>query len=141
MKFRKNAKALSPVIASVILIAVTVAVALAVAVYMINLTNQFQGVEQIAVTRLTWTPNNQFAMIVNNTGTKDLTINHLEWNYALITTVTPTLPATLKTGNSLTLTATLSSNYVNGTGYDITVATSSSYKFTDHYIGGTNIGS
>jgi hypothetical protein len=47
-----------------------------------------------------------------------------------------TLPLPLKAGDTATLTVTFA--YVNGTAYDISVVTSSGYKFTDHFIGGND---
>ena len=55
-KFAKNAKALSPVIASIILIAVTVAVSVVVAAWMGGLTLGFMGsAEQASITNVVLT--------------------------------------------------------------------------------------
>ena len=52
-KFKKNAKALSPVIATIILIAVTVAVSVVVAAWMGALTIGFMGnAEQASITNV-----------------------------------------------------------------------------------------
>ncbi len=52
-KFRKNAKALSPVVASIILIAVTVAVSVVVAAWMGGMTIGLMGnAEQVSITNV-----------------------------------------------------------------------------------------
>ena len=139
MKILKSKKALSPVVASIILIAVTVAVSIAVAAWMGALTFTFMGTEQLTISKITWTwttaPGTRaFTLSVNNTGTKDLTINQILVNY-VTSGVTPTgLPYILKATKSTTLTVLFA--YTNGTNYDISVATSSGYKFTNIFQGG-----
>ena len=55
-KFRKNAKALSPVVASIILIAVTVAVSVVVAAWMGGMTIGLMGnAEQVSITNIAFT--------------------------------------------------------------------------------------
>jgi len=137
MKILKSKKALSPVVASIILIAVTVAVSIAVAAWMGALTFSFMGTEEIRIPQLAWTGNTSFELNITNTGTKDVTINSIQINYATATgTITPSLPLPLKAAASTTLKVDFV--YVNGTSYDISVVTSSGYKFTDHFIGEQN---
>ena len=131
----RSKKALSPVVASIILIAVTVAVSIAVAAWMGALSFSFMGTEQARIPTLTWTPTG-FTMNVTNSGTKDLTITQIQVNYAAQIVTSPALPLTLKTGVANPFSVTFS--YVNGTAYDISVVTSSGYKFTDNFIGGQN---
>ena len=143
MKILKSKKALSPVVASIILIAVTVAVSIAVAAWMGALTFTFMGTEQLKISKITWDwdalPSRTFVINVNNTGTKDLTINQILVNYAgVTTTIDPTLPYILKTTKSVTLTVTY--DYGNGTNYDISVVTSSGYKYTNTFQGGQDSG-
>jgi flagellin-like protein len=141
MKILRSRKALSPVVASIILIAVTVAVSIAVAAWMGALTFSFMGTEQLRISKITWTwsPTKYFVINVNNTGTKDLTINQVLVNYAGVTgTITPTLPLILKATESTTLTVPYV--YTNGTNYDISVASSSGYKFTNTFSGGQDTG-
>jgi flagellin-like protein len=138
MKILKSKKALSPVVASIILIAVTVAVSIAVAAWMGALTFSFMGTEQLTISQLTWTgPNTGFTLKMDNAGTKDLTITQIQVNYGTTGVTQPTnLPLPLKASATTTLTVTFA--YINGTSYDISVVTSSGYKFTDHFIGGQN---
>ena len=144
MKMLKSKKALSPVVASIILIAVTVAVSIAVAAWMGALTFTFMGTEQLTISKMQWNWNTSptlrtFTITINNTGTKDLTINQVLVNYGTAGVTQPSgLPYILKTTKSTTLTVTFA--YTNGTNYDISVVTASGYKFTNTYQGGTNSG-
>jgi flagellin-like protein len=72
-KMRKNAKALSPVVASIILIAVTVAVSIAVAAWMGALVVGQMSTEQAKVTSISWGTNSAI-LNVRNTGTTNITI-------------------------------------------------------------------
>jgi flagellin-like protein len=73
-KFRKNAKALSPVVASIILIAVTVAVSVVVAAWMGGMTIGLMGnAEQVAITNVEFGTTNVNAT-VRNTGGASVTI-------------------------------------------------------------------
>jgi flagellin-like protein len=138
MKILRSRKALSPVIATIILIAVTVAVSIAVAAWMGALTFSFMGTEQLALNKIKWTGNTGFTIYVNNTGTKDVTITQIMVNYVAQTVSTPTLPYVLKNTKFAAFTVTFAS--VNGTSYDISVVTSDGYKFTNSFRGGQNIG-
>jgi len=145
MKILRSKKALSPVVASIILIAVTVAVSIAVAAWMGALTFTFMGTEQLTISKITWTwddtaANRYFKINVNNTGTKDLTINQIQVNYAGVTTsISPALPHILKATGALTDTSqefTVYYAYTNGTSYDVSVVSTSGYKFTNTFSGG-----
>jgi hypothetical protein len=117
---------------------VTVAVSIAVAAWMGALSFGFMGTEQLAITKLTWKnsqsdPMQNFTMTVANTGTKDVTITQIQVNYAK-QAVNVSLPYTLKTGSSVPIEVKFA--YTNGTAYDISVVTSSGYKFTENFVGG-----
>ena len=79
-KIRKNDKALSPVVASIILIAVTVAVSIAVAAWMGALTVGFMDTNSVTVTNVAFgddgaaTPADIITVSVKNTGTSSVTI-------------------------------------------------------------------
>jgi len=74
-KFRKNAKALSPVIATIILIAVTVAVSVVVAAWMGALTIGFMGnSEQASITNTQYVSGTVVNATVQNTGGATVTI-------------------------------------------------------------------
>jgi flagellin-like protein len=133
---KKSRKALSPVIATIILIAVTVAVSIAVAAWMGALTFSFMGTEQLTVQHITWTVAG-FTINVTNSGTKTSTISQVTINYGSAMPVnSPALPYTLKTGRSVLVTAPFT--WTNGTSYDISVVTSDGYKFTNNFQGGSN---
>jgi len=76
MKLFKNKKALSPVVASIILIAVTVAVSIAVAAWMGALTFTFMATEQIKITDLVFVSGTTeyIRAYIKNTGTSTVTI-------------------------------------------------------------------
>src|SRR3990170_4075221 len=77
-KIRKNAKALSPVVASIILIAVTVAVSIAVAAWMGALTIGFMGgSEQVEIRNIAFPSNTTMTMTVKNTGTSAVSIQEV----------------------------------------------------------------
>ena len=131
----RNKKALSPVVASIILIAVTVAVSIAVAAWMGALSFSFMGTEQAKITSLTWDGTlSSFTMTVANSGTKDLTITQIQVNYKTAGVTQPSNLGVLKTGDTATYLVTFA--YVDGTAYDISVVSSSGYKFTDNIVGG-----
>lgn len=134
-KLWRSRKALSPVIAAIILIAVTVAVSIAVAAWMGALTFTFMGTEELTIATLTWTPNSAFTIKVDNTGTRDVTITQIQVNYGTTGVTQPTLPIQLLAAGTTTFTNVLF-DYNNGTSYDISIVTSSGYKFTDHFTGG-----
>jgi flagellin-like protein len=148
MKILKSKKALSPVVASIILIAVTVAVSIAVAAWMGALTFSFMGTEQAKITRIDWvwavSGTRYFDIDVNNTGTKDLTINQVLVNYAGVASANvrnpgtdlSVLPYILKASMSITLKVMY--DYTNGTNYDISIVSAGGYKYTNTFTGGTN---
>jgi flagellin-like protein len=84
MKILRSRKALSPVVASIILIAVTVAVSIAVAAWMGALTFNFMATEQGQITYMTFTSGNPgigyITTTFNNTGTTKITINSVYVN-------------------------------------------------------------
>jgi flagellin-like protein len=142
--FRRSRKALSPVVASIILIAVTVAVSIAVAAWMGALTIGFMGTEELKITSMTFgtgTSPDQFITIsASNTGTNSITISSV--------TVTPvptgTLAVTYPTGFTTTTSGVLNANtagtikvdlatgglYVNGGSYKVTILTAKGNSFS-----------
>lgn len=134
----RNKKALSPVVASIILIAVTVAVSIAVAAWMGALSFSFMGTEQLTISKLYWnTSGNGFNMTVTNSGTKDVTISQIQVNYGTtgMGEQPDNIPLPLKTGTSANVTV-LIFPYTSGTAYDISAVTASGYKFTSNFVGG-----
>jgi flagellin-like protein len=87
-KLLKSKKALSPVIASIILIAVTVAVSIAVAAWMGALTFSFTKTEQLSITGITGWGTNYANFTVANTGASTFTISAGKIDSVLATSVT-----------------------------------------------------
>jgi flagellin-like protein len=80
-KLSWNKKALSPVIASIILIAVTVAVSIAVAAWMGALSISFMGSSSVTITNVEFENNyTNVTLTVKNTGTKTVTIYAVKVN-------------------------------------------------------------
>jgi flagellin-like protein len=85
MKMLRSKKALSPVVASIILIAVTVAVSIAVAAWMGALTFTFMGTEEVKVISHQWDSATNITYInlkVTNVGTAKVTLSSAEINNA-----------------------------------------------------------
>jgi flagellin-like protein len=80
MKTRRSRKALSPVVASIILIAVTVAVSIAVAAWMGALTFNFMGSSSLTMTDVTFNTNSSITLTIKNTGTKQVTLGQVKIN-------------------------------------------------------------
>jgi flagellin-like protein len=122
-KIRKNAKALSPVVASIILIAVTVAVSIAVAAWMGALTVGFMGSSSITITNTEFVSGNaNVTLTVKNTGTKSVTISQAKINNAAVY-IDSSSTLTYAAGASDTI--TLDSTWVAGNPYKIDLYDSS----------------
>jgi flagellin-like protein len=112
-KIRKNSKALSPVVASIILIAVTVAVSIAVAAWMGALSIGFMATEQISITNCEFTDANTITLTVSNTGTTNVEISSATVNGANVVgfTAVPVGANSVGTPVALTYTWTPSDSY------------------------------
>ena len=112
MKMLRSKKALSPVVASIILIAVTVAVSIAVAAWMGALTIGFMGSSSITITNMSFggpsgDAANTIVLTLKNTGTKQVTIAQVKVNN-VGKSFAPAANATLNpgdTGKILTISA------------------------------------
>jgi len=130
MKILKNRKALSPVVASIILIAVTVAVSIAVAAWMGALTFNFMATEQLKVTNLQF---GQDRTIMNvtmlNTGTNPVTITEIHVNNGNNLLDTPF--TVLANGNHTeTVTYNAPTGWTPGAQYEIEIKSSKGNQFT-----------
>lgn len=133
MKILKSRKALSPVVASIILIAVTVAVSIAVAAWMGALTFTFMATEQIQITNLAFgvgSGTGWIAVTVNNTGTSPVTMNEAWVNNVKKTTTTPALPTggTIPANAGIILNIT-SLTVVQGYNYQVKLVSSKGNQF------------
>ncbi len=84
-KIWKGKKALSPVVAAIILIAVTVAVSIAVAAWMGALTFTFMSTKELKITSMTFSggsgnATNTITISVNNPGTGKVTVGTIKVN-------------------------------------------------------------
>jgi flagellin-like protein len=91
-KIRKNSKALSPVVASIILIAVTVAVSIAVAAWMGALTVGFMDTKTVTITNAAFSGTDVITLTVKNTGTSPVTISTAKVNGDIATITTNPSP-------------------------------------------------
>jgi len=127
-KLLKSKKALSPVVAAIILIAVTVAVSIAVAAWMGALTFTFMETEQLEIQSCvfnTGTPND-VTLTVQNTGTADLTVkSYKEGNTGTPTTLDS--PVLIEQGASAPVDVPLA--WSSGTTYDIYILTATGKQF------------
>jgi flagellin-like protein len=124
MKILKSKKALSPVVASIILIAVTVAVSIAVAAWMGALTIGFMGSSSITITKVSFpagTFGTYYNVTMKNTGTKQVTVSTVKVNNVEKTFVTN--PTTLDPGATASITVTC--DWVSGNPYKIELYDSS----------------
>jgi len=131
-KIRKNVKALSPVVASIILIAVTVAVSIAVAAWMGALTVGFMDTEQVAYSAVSFdTTSNTVAFSLKNTGTSPCVISYIYVNdaSATVTTGYDALPITLEPNSSPTAFNVTISDVVAGGNYQLKIVTAKNNPF------------
>ncbi len=132
MKIIKNRKALSPVVASIILIAVTVAVSIAVAAWMGALTMNFTQTEQMTFTGYAWgTPGTTtvptFTFTVKNTGSSDLSISEIRVDGSAVLYSNGTFPVAIAKGTSAQF--VLTNAFTRGTSYEFSVVTSKGNVF------------
>ncbi len=127
-KIFKSKKALSPVVAAIILIAVTVAVSIAVAAWMGALTFTFMKTEELKVQSHTW-GTNQIAITVKNTGTGAMTISEVRVNDIIRSNATYNpVGQTMDAGATKTITFT--QTFTPGVKYDFAVLTATGNKYT-----------
>jgi len=139
-KFKKNAKALSPVIATIILIAVTVAVSVVVAAWMGGLTIGFMGnTEQASITNTSYVSSTAVAVTVQNTGSATVTLAsaNIDGNAATISNAAGagTPPWTIAKGTSVTFTITFNGalQFTNSAQFTINLITAKGNTITATY--------
>ena len=149
--FKRSKKALSPVVASIILIAVTVAVSIAVAAWMGALTIGFMGgSEQVEIRNIAFsgTGNTVITVTVKNTGTSAVTVQEMWLNNvdetAITTQTNPvvspnTLPLPIAANAQVTYTITLTgstnpTSWVAGDNYQVKLVTAKGNPFMKNAI-------
>jgi len=154
MKMLRSKKALSPVIATIILIAVTVAVSLAVAAWMGALTFSFVGgSEQLTYTSYVWKTGTsgfdpKITLTVENTGSGSSTIASVAVDGNPLATTNCTIngvaltPTTLTKGSTATIVITPSkpfpgqttTGFVSGIEYNFMVVTAKGNQFGPYVL-------
>jgi flagellin-like protein len=133
-KLLKSKKALSPVVAAIILIAVTVAVSIAVAAWMGSLTFTFMATEELKITSVTFpsTGNTTITVNVMNTGTSDVAIVTAVKVTGYHVTGGTTTAATVGKGEPGTFTVTLNAgeSWAEGSSYTVELLSTKGNKFT-----------
>jgi len=132
-KLSKNIKALSPVVAAIILIAVTVAVSIAVAAWMGALTFTFMKTEQLSFTKVAFSGNsgnatNTITVTVQNTGTSDVTLTEARVTGYLVDKTIDYTDVTISKGSSGSVTLS-SVGWTSGKAYNIELHSSQGNKF------------
>jgi len=137
-KLLRSKKALSPVVAAIILIAVTVAVSIAVAAWMGALTFTFMKTESLEFPlTVGWqgtsgSPNNNITMSVKNTGSVDLYLSICKVNN-VAKTLNVTTPVKVATGATLYL-QVRNVGWNSGYTYEIRFVATSGTEFAKSYI-------
>jgi flagellin-like protein len=125
-RFKKNSKALSPVVASIILIAVTVAVSVVVAAWMGGMTIGLMGnAEQAQVTNVAFVRDSgttTLSATIRNTGDDTITIS-AAYIDGVQTTDAFTTDTTIEKGQSGALTITNSTALASGAVYEVKMVT------------------
>jgi flagellin-like protein len=123
----RSRKALSPVVASIILIAVTVAVSIAVAAWMGALSFNFMNTEQGQVTNLAFAADSITATF-KNTGTSPITLTEAWVNGVKITAATnPALSQSV--GDNSELQISIPYTVVAGAQYEVRLVSSKGNSF------------
>ena len=136
-KIWKGKKALSPVVAAIILIAVTVAVSIAVAAWMGALTFTFMGTEQLEIQGASWGGTtgdaaNTITLSVQNTGTADLTVDKYKLGVGETAYDLNPDDVVVNQGQSTTVTCPTGADgeaWTSGTTYDIYLITATGKQF------------
>jgi flagellin-like protein len=125
----KSRKALSPVVASIILIAVAVALSIAVGAWTGALTFGFTSTEQLRISSMTFDiPSNTITVSVKNPGASVVTVNEAWVNNVKQNSTNPVLPETVTANSEMVLNITLSS-LKEGYNYQVGLVSSKGNKF------------
>jgi len=126
-KFKKNSKALSPVVASIILIAVTVAVSVVVAAWMGGMTIGLMGsAEQVSITNVAFPDATTIQLLVQNQGGTQASITSAFVN-GVAATVNPAVGLAKSSQTTMTFSSATGGNatftLTPGTSYTIKLIT------------------
>jgi flagellin-like protein len=129
-KLLKSKKALSPVVAAIILIAVTVAVSIAVAAWMGSLTFTFMETEQVSISKVEFgTAATQINATLMNTGTTDVVVNAVTVTGSGVTgsSISST---TIPKGSTVVVPITVTGGWTAGTAYNVEIVSTKGNKFS-----------
>ena len=125
----KSRKALSPVVASVILIAVVVALSIVVGAWTGALTFGYTSTEQLRISSMIFDiPSNTITVSVKNLGTSPVTIYEAWVNNVKQNSTNPAFPEAVAANSQMVLNITLSS-LKNGYNYQVGLVSSRGNKF------------
>lgn len=127
-KLWRSKKALSPVIAAIILIAVTVAVSIAVAAWMGAITFTFMGTEELKINTHTWeaaSPPTYIDLFVTNTGATTLTLDSAQVNNGATTMNSTGLALVAGASAAVRITHT----FADGVKYNFAIVTLAGNKY------------
>ena len=125
----KSRKALSPVVASVILIAVAVALSIVVGAWTGALTFGYTSTEQLRISSMTFDiPSNTITVSVKNLGASPVTIYEAWVNNVRQNSTNPAFPEVVTANSEMVLNITLSS-LKNGYNYQVGLVSSKGNKF------------
>ncbi|MEM2537423.1 MAG: archaellin/type IV pilin N-terminal domain-containing protein [Candidatus Bathyarchaeia archaeon] len=132
MKLFKSRKALSPVVATIILIAVTVAVSIAVAAWMGALTFTFTSTEQLQITYVDFvksgsSPTNTIHVRVRNSGNAPVTITEA-WVNGVAATISNST-TTINANTAAILVVQMSYSWSFGANYQVKLLSSKGNQF------------
>jgi flagellin-like protein len=123
----RSRKALSPVVASIILIAVTVAVSIAVAAWMGALSFNFMNTEQLSITNAVLNPTaSTIDLTVANSGSTNIVLSAAYVNGAAVTATGWTQTITANTNDAVALTTV---TLVSGSTYQIKLMSTKGNSF------------
>jgi flagellin-like protein len=130
-KLLKSKKALSPVVAAIILIAVTVAVSIAVAAWMGSLSMGFMETKELTISSIEITPSSTgvagtIEIDVRNTGTGDVTVSSAKINGQTASIADPGTFTVLAGGteDAITITADVDMEINQGSKYTLSLMAS-----------------
>ena len=131
-KLKKNSKALSPVVASIILIAVTVAVSVVVAAWMGGMTIGLMGnAEQSSIANIAFPSATTIDVLVQNSGATTVNITKAYINGFSATMSDPNFSVGKSASGTVTLTLPNSSTLSAGTSYNIKLITAKGTQITN----------
>ena len=138
---KRNKKALSPVVASIILVAVTVAVSIAVAAWMGALTVGFMDTEQIEIREIDFDGTSGVTVTARNTGTsaviiREVWVNNVEYTGVATTdTLVAVLPDTIPDNDQIEINIPYASlSWVAGNNYQVKLITAKGNPFLENAI-------